>query len=93
VDQLLAELTIANKQDRRLLLAQLTTGLLGRPVASSASKLKTNYLEEGMMAIRDVRYPHTIGFRITDETWLRIEHEIAETDLTAHDWGHQVGAG
>ena len=38
------------------------------------------------MAKRDVRYPHTIGFRVTDETWLRIEHEIKETDLTAHDW-------
>lgn len=42
------------------------------------------------MAKRDVRYPHTIGFRITDETWLRIEHEIAETDLTAHDWCRMV---
>lgn len=42
------------------------------------------------MAKRDVRYPHTIGFRVTDETWLRIEHEIAETDLTAHDWCRQV---
>ena len=38
------------------------------------------------MAKRDVRYPHTIGFRVTDETWFRIEQEIAETDLTAHDW-------
>ena len=38
------------------------------------------------MAKRDVRYPHTIGFRVTDETWLRIEQEIADTDLTAHDW-------
>jgi len=42
------------------------------------------------MAKRDVRYPHTIGFRVTDETWLRIEQEIAETDLTAHDWCHMV---
>lgn len=42
------------------------------------------------MAKRDVRYPHTIGFRVTDETRLRIEHEIAETDLTAHDWCRQV---
>jgi len=38
------------------------------------------------MAKRDIRYPHTIGFRVTDETWLRIEQETAETDLTAHDW-------
>jgi hypothetical protein len=43
-----------------------------------------------MMAKRDVRYPHTIGFRVTDETWLRIEQEIAETDLTAHDWCRKV---
>ena len=42
------------------------------------------------MAKRDVRYPHTIGFRVTDETWLRIEQEIAETDLTAHDWCRNV---
>jgi len=42
------------------------------------------------MAKRDVRYPHTIGFRVTDETWLRIEHEIAETNLTGHDWCRQV---
>jgi hypothetical protein len=42
------------------------------------------------MSKRDVRYPHTIGFRITDETWLRIEQEIKETDLTAHDWCRMV---
>ena len=42
------------------------------------------------MAKRDVRYPHTIGFRITDETWLRIEQEIKETNLTAHDWCRMV---
>jgi hypothetical protein len=42
------------------------------------------------MAKRDVRYRHTIGFRVTDETWLRIEQEIAETDLTAHDWCRMV---
>ena len=42
------------------------------------------------MVKRDVRYPHTIGFRVTDETWLRIEQEIEETDLTAHDWCRMV---
>jgi hypothetical protein len=38
------------------------------------------------MAKRNVRYPHTIGFRVTDETWFAIQQEIAETDLTPHDW-------
>ncbi len=38
------------------------------------------------MAKREVNYPHTIGFRVTDKTWFRIEQEIAETDLTPHDW-------
>jgi hypothetical protein len=38
------------------------------------------------MAKRDVRYPHTIGFRVTDETWFAIQKEIFETDLTPHDW-------
>jgi len=37
------------------------------------------------MAKRNVRYPHTIGFRVTDETWLRIVQEIVDTDLTPHD--------
>jgi hypothetical protein len=38
------------------------------------------------MAKRNVRYPHTIGFRVTDETWFAIQQEISETDLTPHDW-------
>ena len=38
------------------------------------------------MAKRNVRYPHTIGFRVTDETWLRILQEVTDTDLTPHDW-------
>ncbi len=38
------------------------------------------------MAKRKVNYPHTIGFRVTDETWVRIEQEIVKTDLTPHDW-------
>lgn len=41
---------------------------------------------EKLMAKRNVRYPHTIGFRVTDETWFRIVQEVAETDLTPHDW-------
>lgn len=42
------------------------------------------------MAKRSVHYPHTIGFRVTDETWLRIVQEVAETDLTPHDWCRMV---
>jgi hypothetical protein len=38
------------------------------------------------MTKREVHYPHTIGFRVTDETWFRILQEVANTDLTAHDW-------
>ena len=42
------------------------------------------------MAKRNVRYPHTIGFRVTDETWLRIVQEVVGTDLTPHDWCRMV---
>ena len=41
---------------------------------------------EKLMAKRNLRYPHTIGFRVTDETWFRIVQEVAETDLTPPDW-------
>ena len=42
------------------------------------------------MAKRNVRYPHTIGFRVTDETWLKVMQEVAETNLTPHDWCRMV---
>ena len=42
------------------------------------------------MTKRNVRYPHTIGFRVTNETWFAIQQEISETDLTPHDWCRQV---
>jgi hypothetical protein len=42
------------------------------------------------MAKRNVRYPHTIGFRATDETWFAIQREILDTDLTPHDWCRMV---
>lgn len=45
---------------------------------------------ERLMAKRNVRYPHTIGFRVTDETWLRIVQEVAVSDLTPHDWCRMV---
>ena len=38
------------------------------------------------MTKREVRYPHTIGFRVTDETWFGIEQEVVNTELTPHDW-------
>ena len=38
------------------------------------------------MTKKQLRYPHTIGFRVTDETWLRIAQEVVDTDLTPHDW-------
>jgi len=42
------------------------------------------------MARKQVRYPHTIGFRVTDETWSRIVQEVVDTDLTPHDWCRMV---
>ena len=42
------------------------------------------------MAKKQVRYPHTMGFRVTDETWLRIVQEVVGTDLTPHDWCRMV---
>ncbi len=38
------------------------------------------------MAKREVNYPHTIGFRLSDKAWLSIEQQIVNTDLTPHDW-------
>lgn len=38
------------------------------------------------MAKREVNYPHTIGFRLSDEAWFRIGQEVVNTDLTPHDW-------
>jgi hypothetical protein len=38
------------------------------------------------MSKREVHYPHKIGFRLTDQTWFQIRQEIAETNLTPHDW-------
>src|SRR5262249_50675545 len=49
-----------------------------------------SYLRERPMANRNVHYPHTIGFRVTDETWLKIVQEVVETDLTPHDWCRMV---
>src|ERR1044072_462312 len=42
------------------------------------------------IAKRNVRYPRTIGFRVTDETWFAIQREISNTDLTPHDWCRMV---
>jgi hypothetical protein len=36
------------------------------------------------MAKREVNFPHTVGFRLSDEAWFKIEQEVAKTDLTPH---------
>ena len=38
------------------------------------------------MGKRITDYPHTISFRLTDEAWLGVQKEIADSDLTAHEW-------
>ncbi len=38
------------------------------------------------MAKRKINYPHNISFRLTDEAWVRVEQEVAKSDLTPHDW-------
>jgi len=38
------------------------------------------------MCKREVNYPHTISFRLTDELWLRVAQQIEDTELTAHEW-------
>lgn len=42
------------------------------------------------MGQKNVRYPHTIGFRVTDETWFAIQRQISNTDLTPHDWCRMI---
>jgi len=42
------------------------------------------------MAKREVNFPHTIGFRLSDEAWFRIEQEVVNTHLTPHDWCRKV---
>src|SRR5687767_5153290 len=59
--------------------------------AQHAARMHSKHVQvilegERLMAKRNVHYPHTIGFRVTDETWFRIVQEVAETDLTPHDW-------
>ena len=34
----------------------------------------------------NVHYPHRIGFRVDDKTWLKLEMVVAGTGLSAHDW-------
>ena len=38
------------------------------------------------MTKKGLRFPHTISYRLTDEDFLKLEHEVNETGLTAHDW-------
>ncbi|MCM3901624.1 MAG: hypothetical protein ND866_07945 [Pyrinomonadaceae bacterium] len=38
------------------------------------------------MTKKGLRFPHTISYRLTDEDFLKLEQEVNETGLTAHDW-------
>ena len=38
------------------------------------------------MSKRKINYRHNISFRLTDEAWIRVEQEVAATELTPHDW-------
>ena len=38
------------------------------------------------MGKREIDYPHTISFRLTNEAWLAIEKEIQSRHLTPHEW-------
>src|SRR6185369_12438086 len=75
----LAPLTIMIIEDRCLLYTVL---------AACRPSMHVQVILQGRvsMAKRNVRYPHTIGFRVTDETWFAIQREISNTDLTPHDW-------
>ena len=42
------------------------------------------------MAKREIDYPHTISFRLTNEAWLGIHTEIGGSDLTPHEWCRQA---
>jgi len=42
------------------------------------------------MAKREVNYPNTIGFRLSDKAWFSIEQQVVNTDLTPHDWCRKV---
>src|ERR1051326_8683769 len=82
----LAPLTIMNIQDRCLLYAVLAA------CKPSMLSMHVQVILQGSvsMAKRNVRYPRTIGFRVTDETWFAIQREISNTDLTPHDWCRMV---
>jgi len=47
-------------------------------------------LRSNNMGKRVTYYPHTISFRLTNEAWLRIQKEIAGSELTAHEWCRQA---
>jgi len=38
------------------------------------------------MAHDNTHYPHRIGFRLDDKSWLKLEIVIAGTGLSPHDW-------
>jgi hypothetical protein len=38
------------------------------------------------MGKRETDYPHTISFRVTDQTWRCIQKQIEGSNLTPHEW-------
>jgi hypothetical protein len=38
------------------------------------------------MTKKGLRFPHTISYRLTDEDFVKLEQEVNETGITAHDW-------
>ncbi len=42
------------------------------------------------MKNKNLRFPHTISYRLTDEDYVKLEHEVNKTILTPHDWCRMV---
>lgn len=38
------------------------------------------------MAKNSHKFPHTISYRLTEEDYLKLQQEVANTGLTPHDW-------
>jgi hypothetical protein len=54
--------------------------------SETSINLATNLIRTQNTAKRKAINPPTISFRVTNKTWFRIAQEVAETDLTPHDW-------
>jgi len=42
------------------------------------------------MKNKNLQFPHTISYRLTDEDYVKLEHEVNKTILTPHDWCRMV---